>query len=107
MSDTKEMRDEGGNAEGVAKAAPKSYPSIVAAAGVNHLYIKGAKGFPQFKGPIGIFTIEKGEATACSGSMLIAWPGTKIKANSGSVVIAYEGAEIVKAHKRARIIYIK
>ena len=39
--------------------------------------------------------------------MLIAWPGTKIKANSGSVVIAYEGAEIVKAHKRARIIYIK
>jgi len=107
MSDTKETRDEGGNAEAVAKAAPKSYPSIVAAAGVNHLYIKGAKGFPQFKGPIGIFTIEKGEATACSGSMLIAWPGTKIKANSGSVVIAYEGAEIVKAHKRARIIYIK
>lgn len=103
---TAAVSEEGKNT-GTQAPVKKTYAPIQIGNGTQMLPIRDCKGFPQFKGPLGVYVIERGEATICSGAMAIAWPGTKIIAHSGSVVVAYEGVEIVKAHKRARIIYVK
>lgn len=80
----------------------KTYAPIQIGNGTQMLPIKDCKGFPRFSGSLGIYVIERGEATICSGAMAIAWPGTKIIANSGSVVVAYnhQGPQACPHHLR-------
>jgi hypothetical protein len=59
----------------------------------------------KLKGGFGAFALMSGSATVMSGAIAVVLPGTKVRANSGSVVIAYRDAEVI-AHKRAVVLRV-
>jgi hypothetical protein len=54
----------------------------------------------------GGWVLTAGSAIAQSGAVVVAFPGTKVRANSGSVVIAYRDVEVI-AHKKATVLRVK
>lgn len=88
-----------------AQQEPKKHPSWKVVNG-RHLTVRNCKGFPQLAGRGVVYIVESGDVTICSGAAAIAYPGSRVKARSGSTILAYEGVEIVTAHKNAAVMRI-
>ncbi|HEY9774352.1 MAG TPA: hypothetical protein V6C81_11175 [Planktothrix sp.] len=86
------------------KTAPR--PTFTMGEGVNCTPIRSIKGRVRLQGKGSVFSVQQGQATIASGCTAFAWPGTDIKANSGSVILAFAGAKVT-AHKRAVLIWIE
>ena len=54
----------------------------------------------------GGYVLTAGSAIAQSGAVVVAFPGTKVRANSGSIVLAYRDVEVI-AHKKATVLRVR